>query len=104
ASGTALAPTKAAAASAREDLAQRREPGRNALRRIVCCLALAIALVGGARLRGARAAGEDTSANAGVPVWAFTVLNYTAVGAGRGGEKVSIPTPDACLAAGRGAG
>ena len=72
------------------------------MRRIVCCLALAIALVGGARHRGARAAGEDTSANAGVPVWAFTVLNYTAVGSGRAVEKLSFPTPEACEAARRG--
>jgi hypothetical protein len=72
------------------------------LRQVIYCLALAMALVSGTRVPGARAAGDDTSANVGVPVWAFTVLNYTAVGSGRAVEKLSFPTPEACEAARQG--
>lgn len=66
------------------------------------CLALAMTLVCGARLPSARAAGNDIAANARVPVWAFTVLNYAAVGSGRAVEKLSFPTSEACEAARRG--
>jgi len=72
------------------------------LRGFVRCLTLATALVGGAWLTGASAAGEDTRTDAHIPVWGFTVLNYAAVGSGRGVEKLSFPTREACEAARQG--
>lgn len=72
------------------------------MRRIVPCLALATALVGGACLPTARAAREDIRADANAAVWAFTVLNYAAVGSGRAVEKLSFPTREACEAARQG--
>jgi len=72
------------------------------LRRVVYCFALALAVVVGASPIDAQAAGDDTSPNTGVTVWAFTVLNYSAVGSGRAVEKLSFPTPESCEAARRG--
>ena len=72
------------------------------MRRVVYCFALALAVVVGASPIDAQAAGDDTSPNTGVTVWAFTVLNYSAVGSGRAVEKLSFPTPESCEAARRG--
>jgi len=64
------------------------------LKRIVSWLTLAMAVAGGVSLRSA-SAGDDTR-------WAFTVLNHAAVASGRGVEKLSFPTREACEAARQG--